>query len=399
MQEKKSELYFDLRYGASGDMLIASLINLTDKHNYVAERLKLLNLDGYKIDYKKEMRNHIEGGRFIVSCDQKNKPSRKYKDIVNLINSSDLNNNEKKLALKIFRRVAEAEAKVHKVNIEEVHFHEIGAIDSIIDIVGFSILYNSLNITGVVSSPFYVGSGNIHSMHGEIPVPVPATTELIKGLPVIGTEYPFEILTPTGAAILSTITDSFGPLPPCIIKNTGIGFGSRRENFNGLRVFEIERITSSPQNEDYNDLITLIETTIDDSTPEEIGHLQNLLLNNGVLDVYITPVVMKKSRPGFNISVLLHPQNINKITELIFKNSSTFGVRYSFYLRKILDRKIEEVSTPYGKVRVKMGILDGEIVQISPEYEDCARISERIKVPVSEIYQLATEKIKSQKRL
>ncbi len=386
MQEKADELYFDLSYGASGDMLNAALINLGGDFDNLLKRLALIELKNYRIEYKSETRSMIRGGRFRVIYDRTNHPMRKYSDIIRIIDESDLNNSEKSLSKKIFQRIGEAEASVHGVKLEDVHFHEIGAVDSIVDIVGFSILYNSLNINKCSSSYFHTGTGSTNSMHGEIPVPAPATVEIIKGFPVKGTAIQREILTPTGAAIVATVSEQYGPLPECIIEKTGVGFGSYKDSFNGLRVFKIKRAETLESTETAKNLVGVIETNIDDSTPEEIGRLQEVLFEIGVLDMFVTPVIMKKSRPGYNITVITSPGEIDRVTEAVFKNSSTFGIRYRFMFRKVLERKFREIKLPYGTIKIKIGLYNGEITQISPEYEDCAEISRKTGMPIKDVF-------------
>ena len=385
MQEQMSSIYIDQHYGVSGDMLNAALLNMVDKFDLLMERLGLLNIDGYRVEYKLEKRNQIIGGRFIVHTDKNYLTSRNFTEIKNLIFNSSLTEEEKQLSLKIFTRIAEAESIVHGINIENVHFHEVGAIDSIIDIVGFSILVTSLKIKKIYASPFYVGNGKTMSQHGEIPVPAPATVEILKGYPVIGTEENNELTTPTGAAIVTSISKNFGPLPGAIIKKVGIGFGSRKSNFNALRVYlidEYKEITS------YNDeTLLVIETTIDDSTSEEVAFLHELLFKHHALDVFVTPVIMKKNRSGFNITVISNPDKLNELIEVIFKNSSTFGVRYYYSLRKSLKRKIININGKYGDIPVKIGYYNNNKIKYSPEYEVCSKISREKGIPLRDIYE------------
>ena len=384
-----NNLYIDQHSGVSGDMLNAALLNMFDNFNLLMERLNLLNLDGFRIEYKSEKRNHINGGRFIVHRDENPRSSRNlnrnFNDIKTIILNSNLSEDEKRLSLRIFTRIAKAESIVHGVDIENVHFHEVGAIDSIIDIVGFSILFLSLHIKKVFASPFFLGNGTTTSQHGEIPVPAPATVELLKGYPVFGTDKNKELTTPTGAAIVTSIADEFGALPGSIIKKVGTGFGSRSDSFNAVRVFLLDEYKETrPYNEE---TVLVIETTIDDSTSEEIAFLQELLFANGALDVFVTPVVMKKSRSGFNVTAVSDPQMLNNLTEIIFKNSSTFGIRYGYFLRKSIERKIINVNSRYGTIPVKIGYYDNNRVKYSPEYDVCSKISRETGVTLKDIYE------------
>ena len=382
-----SSIYIDQHYGVSGDMINAALLNMEDNFEYLKKRLNLLGIDGYSLEYNIEKRSHIAGGRFIVHINEKYTTSRNFADIKSLISNSKLSDKEKSLSLKIFTRIAQAESIVHGINIEKIHFHEVGALDSIIDIVGFSILVSALKIKKFYASPFYIGSGKTISQHGEIPIPAPATVELLKGHPVCGTEQPYELTTPTGAAIVTSISDKFIPLPKSIIRKVGIGFGSRKNNFNALRIYLTDEYSDTAS---YNDeTIVIIETTIDDSTPEEIAFLQELLLNNGALDAFITPVIMKKNRAGFNITLISTPQNLDNLIDVIFKNSSTFGIRYNYILRKTLERKIINVDSKYGTIPVKIGYYGYTPIKYSPEYDVCARISREKGIPIREIFENA----------
>ena len=389
-----SNIYFDQHYGVSGDMINAALLNMEDNFETLIERLGLLNIEGYRVEYKSEKRNYIVGGRFIVHTDEKSIVSRNYNDIKKLISSSGLSVKEKELSLKIFKNVAKAESRVHGIDIDKIHFHEVGALDSIIDIVGFSILISALKINKCYASYFFLGNGKTISQHGEIPIPAPATVEIIKGYPAVGTVQNNELTTPTGAAIITSISEDFGPLPGSIIKKVGTGFGTRNNNLNALRVYLLEEPEKLIQ---YNDeSLLIVETTIDDSTSEEIAFLQEMLFKKGVLDMFITPVIMKKSRPGFNITVIDYPHNLQEIIDTIFKNSSTFGIRYNFVLRKSLERKIIDVNGKYGKVAVKIGYNGKKAIKYSPEYEVCSRISKEKGIPLREIYEDAIFNVKTQ---
>ena len=299
-------LYFDLQCGISGDMAVAALLSLTGSTEQGADdlraKLRSLPLSEYEIEVTQTRRNGLEGALFTVHADTRGEKPRDYGSIRRLIEGSGLRPEEKNLSLSIFETIARAEASVHGVPLERVHFHELGAVDSILDIVSFSILYTGLQPDTSHASPVSLGSGTTRSMHGEIPVPAPATLEILKGLPVRGTGKPFELTTPTGAAILRTAVSRFGPLPRSRILATGLGFGHREnDSFNGLRVLALEPILEPESRE--GDSVAVIEVTIDDSTPEEMGFLHELLLSEGAKDVWTAPVQMKKNRPGFNVTV------------------------------------------------------------------------------------------------
>lgn len=386
MHAHMSNLYFDLQNGISGDMAVAAILSLDDDLDYLNTRLKHLDISGYELEYTKEKRNGIRGRSFRVVPHDIAQTSRSYRDITHIISSSRLSQEEKKLSLAIFENIARAESKVHGVGVSRVHFHEVGAIDSIIDIVSFSLLYIKHRITRSRASLVRLGSGTTEGMHGTIPVPSPATLEILKGLPVVGTDNTCELTTPTGAAIIRTTAERFGHLPQCIIEEIGMGFGSRREpGINALRILKYRDITdefSIPAH-----MVVVTEVTIDDSTPEEISFLQDALFKQGALDVYVTPIHMKKSRSAFNITVLSNPESFERCARTILLKSSSFGLRYQYYFRKTLDRTIEKVSTEYGTVGVKIGYLNGTVLKISPEYEDCRKKAEEHDVSLRTIFE------------
>jgi hypothetical protein len=380
-------LYFDLQNGISGDMAVAALLALEgsalegsvleESVEDLRNRLKSINLVGYEIEAALERRNGIPGYTFNVHVGSGDQTPRDYRDIMNLIEKSGLNRKEKTLAGTIFRSIAEAEALIHGTDVDRVHFHEVGAVDSIIDIVSFSVLYNSIGAEHCRASEVYLGSGRTESKHGAILVPAPATVEIIKGLPVRGTGLPFELTTPTGAAIVKSVVGSFGPLPKCLIRNAGLGFGKRKSpGFNALRVLEYEEISElegvpgGP--------VAVIDA--------EIAYLQERLFTEGVLDVYVTPVFMKKNRPAFNMSALCLPGDLERISGLILRESSTFGLRYCFMDRKVLDRKFERIETSFGPIQVKVGYLGEVPVKASPEFEDVRKAAIAHGVPLRLVF-------------
>jgi uncharacterized protein (TIGR00299 family) protein len=383
-------LYFDLQCGISGDMAVAALLSLTghEEGEDLRERLRALPLSGYEIEVKRERRKGLEGTRFTVHTGDRREKPRDYFNIRTLIDGSGLHEGEKRLALSIFETLARAEASVHGVPPEKVHFHELGAVDSIIDIVSFSILFSKLQADEVHASPVSLGSGTTTSMHGEIPIPAPATLEILKGLPVRGTGKPFELTTPTGAAILRTVVTRFGPLPPGRILTTGLGFGHRKNgSFNGLRVLSFD--PSFELDDAEGDRIVVIEVTIDDSTSEEIGFLQELLLSEGAKDVWVAPVQMKKNRPGFNLTLLCEPGELDRFGRVLLSHSSSFGLRYSFQDRMCLGRRLQEVPTAYGPIAVKIGMLGDVVLKAVPEYEDCRAAALKHGVPLRRVFEAA----------
>lgn len=419
-----SSLFFDLQNGISGDMAVASLLSLFDDGEGSArkaapaqegetsamplliEKLKVLALEGYELSCKGERRNGLWGNRFSVLLHDKKREERSYFTIRELLLGSGLLDDEKKLSLAIFENLAQAESRVHGIGIDEVHFHEIGAVDSIIDIVSFSVLLTKMNPEKVYASPVPLGSGTTRSRHGLLPLPAPATLEILRGLPVYGSGRRGEITTPTGAAMIKAVVQSFGPMPAGTIRRIGMGFGkSKRDGTNALRVFEFNELLESNINPaEFMDtsacgkeMVAVIEATIDDSTPEEISFLQDALFADGALDVFITPVYMKKNRPGVNLTAIIRPEDLNRCADTILLTSSSFGLRYQFYHRRCLERRIERVDTEYGPIAVKLGILDGRVVKVSPEYEDCRRAAIMHHLPVRTVFERA--RFKTERRL
>jgi uncharacterized protein (TIGR00299 family) protein len=418
-------LYFDAQGGISGDMAVAALASLlVDGHgprhgganshdlesvtDLLRSRTGLLGLGGYRIGCAREERNGIRGVRFSVDAASGEGEHRPYRVVRELFEGSSMDREEKECALAVFDRLADAESVVHGVSKEEVTFHEIGGLDSIIDIASFAILYVLLGSPPVLASPVSLGTGFTDSMHGRIPIPAPATLQLLRGIPVRGTSLPYELATPTGAAILSALAASFGPIPPSVLDGVGTGFGRRfvpEDGINALRVYALsppgrkgELLSGEPGRGDRlpggwtaRDAVAEIECNIDDATPEEIGHLQAVLFARGALDVFVTPVHMKKDRPAFAVTVLCDPPLLDDVAETVLLHSSTFGLRYGFMHRYTLERTIERVETEYGDIPVKIGYDRGRIVKIVPEFDDCSRIARERDIPLRRVFDLARD--------
>ena len=388
-----SSLYLDLQNGMSGDMAVSALLSLAgdgeqEKLRMLQDKLDTLSLFGFRIESRREQRNGILGNLFTVIVDEHEQKPRDFKTIRKLITDSELNEDEKELSLKLFEVIAQAEAKVHGTTAEQVHFHEIGAVDSIIDIVSFSVLYLDLAPSGTAASSPSLGSGTTQSMHGTIPVPAPATLEILTGLPIRGTDRKEELVTPTGASIIKCTVSRFEPMPQCTIKRIGYGFGQRSSALpNVLRVLEIDEQCNREGYE--TGTVILIEATIDDSTPEEMGFLQEALFTEGALDVWTSPVYMKKNRPGFNICVVSARENFDNLCTCMLRKSSSFGLRYSTRERLCLKRTLNKVHTEFGDIRVKVGMIGQEIVKVSPEYEDCRSAARDHGVPLQAVFDAA----------
>lgn len=404
-------LIFDLQFGASGDMLLGSLIDLGLDFKLLLEELNKIKLSGWQISPEKIVKNSISGTSANVSCNKKDQ-SRNLQSISKLIRESTLSNTVIENILKIFKRLAVAEAAVHGKNIEDVHFHEIGAVDSIVDISAFCISIEILKINKIYFNEIYLGSGIINSAHGEIPVPAPAVIELAKDYKVVFIQRSGEVITPTAAAILITMGSQLKePFSFEIVKN-GTGFGTRKYSFPSYtRVFlgnyydEVCEQTDffkvpaapdmpSPQPESESgsassEVIIQIECNIDDMNPQIYPYLAGILFDNGALDVYLSEIIMKKGRPGILLTVLAEPNKINIIKNVIYKETTTIGLRIFKVLREKLRRDFEKICLYNHEVRIKIAYLNNTIVNIHPEFDDCMKIAVEMGKSVQEMLDLA----------
>ncbi len=381
--------YFDCFSGISGDTILGALIDAGLPIGELRKELKKLELSGYQIDIKTVSRQNLKGKRFKVEVakDKGKEEGRSLSQILKLIEKSSLNARIKEKSGEIFKKLGMAEAKVHGQKGGAVHFHEVGAIDSIVDVVGSLVGLKILGIDKVYSSPLSLGRGWVDCQHGRLPVPAPATIELLKGVPILPSGEEKELVTPTGAAIITALSESFSSPPPMRIESIGYGAGSR--NLSGrpnlLRVL----IGQSP-GEYEEDEITVIETNIDDLNPQVYNYLQERLFEEGALDVFLTPVQMKKGRPGTLVTVLAEPSRVEILTTIIFEETSSLGIRTYRTQRRKLFREVKEVKTKYGKVKVKVSRTSEKIQHVSPEYEDCRKIAQRKNIPFREVYEEAT---------
>lgn len=383
--------YFDCFSGISGDMVLGVLIDVGLDVNYLKKELEKLDVSGYEIKVKKVEKNHIIGTDVDVIVKEKQK-HRSLKDIYNIIDNSRLGKEIKELSKEIFLRLAEAESKVHNIKIGKVHFHEVGAIDSIIDIIGTVIGLKKLQIKDVFCSYLPLGKGFVSCSHGVLPAPAPATVEILKDIPVYSANIKHEMVTPTGAAIITTLTSHFGDMPLMKINRVGYGAGKTEiKHPNLLRVF------LGDLQQGYNvDVTTMIETNIDDMSPEIYGYIVQKLFDNGALDVFFTHIQMKKNRPGIKLSVISSMENVEKLVDIIFTETSTFGVRFYETKRMKLNVEKRRIKIKYGEVTVKIGRYKNQIMTVSPEYEDCKRLAIKNDVPLKDVYELAKKMINSE---
>jgi hypothetical protein len=376
--------YFDCFSGISGDMILGALIDAgLDLHQLEFE-LRKLNISGYTLKAEKTTRKGLSGTRFLVHTEEDH-TERHLRDIEEIIDRSDLNNNIKASSKTIFNELARVEAMIHNKNPGEVHFHEIGGLDSIIDIVGSLLGLKLLGIETVYASRIPVGTGFVECDHGTLPLPAPATLELLKGIPIYGSGMEKELVTPTGIIILKHVAKSFGVIPKMKIQRIGYGAGSREMKIpNLLRVW----IGVSEEKREYEeDEVILIETNIDDMNPEYFGYTSEKLFEKGALDVFTTPIFMKKNRPGTLLSVLTSSDKLDEMLSIIFAETTSLGIRLQRLERRKLPRELLTVETPFGSVRVKVSRVGEEIRNISPEYEDCKEIAATQGIPLRKVYE------------
>jgi hypothetical protein len=378
--------YFDCFAGISGDMVIGALIDAGLNFAFIEKTAEGLGLSGFKISTEKILKNGISGTSFKVHASEE-QPHRRLSDITDIIMRSGLHESVKDHSIRIFNKIAEAEARIHVKSIEEIHFHEIGAVDSIIDICCAAAVIHEMKIQKIVSSPLNTGRGFVKTAHGQLPVPAPATAEILKGIPLYSTDTNAELTTPTGAAIIAHYAKSYTSMPEITINSIGYGAGSRNLDIpNLLRVYIGETAALEGV---LSDEVMEIETSIDDMNPEFYSYLFNILFDDGALDVALIPVFMKKNRPGHILKVITHPEKSESVISRIFTETSTSGVRITNTSRRILARKTVQVETPYGRVNVKIHEMNGETVTISPEYEECRILAAENDVPLKKVYNSA----------
>ncbi len=363
--------YFDCFSGIAGDMLIASLLDAGLDFGYLEKEIAALGLGKVKLKSRKLVKQNIASTYFEVEYEDQHH-HRHLKDLYALVENRGLPAGIEEKAKKVFLSIAEAEAKIHGMPLEKVHFHEVGAIDTIVDVVGALLAFDKLGVEKVVCSPLNVGSGFVTFSHGKFPVPAPATAEILKNTPTYSTNSQGELVTPTGAAVITTLADSFGDMPPMKVGSIGYGAGTRDfEHPNVVRVYIGEGMSSAETDE-----IFVLEANIDDMNPQFYEPVMEKLFTEGALDVFFTPVQMKKNRPATKITVLSRPGDEKLLSSLMLRETTTLGVRMRKESRMILERESREMDTPYGKVRVKISGLKGETYHRSVEYEDLKRISE-----------------------
>lgn len=388
-------LYFDCFAGISGDMTLGALLDLGVDKDVLLNELNKLNVSGFTIDISRAKKNGIEGTNVDIRLDAHNHKHehRNLHDIEKIIDESALDENVKKISKAMFMKVAQAEAKIHGTTIENIHFHEVGALDSIVDIVGVAICMNMLKVDKVISSPLHDGTGFVKCQHGLIPIPAPAVLEILReaSVPFYSTGIKNELVTPTGAAIIATLAEEFGNMPEMVVEKVGYGAGKRNMEIpNLLRVTlgEVKKKITP------NDEVIVMESNIDDMTGEVAGYVMEKLFSAGALDVFYTPIYMKKNRPAVKLTVICSQEKLGAIEHIILSETSTIGIRKYKTERICMDRKIITVNTPYGLARVKVSSL-GDIEKYAPEYEDCKKLAQIAHLPLKDIYEMVNANIKA----
>jgi hypothetical protein len=376
--------YFDCFSGISGDMTLGALLDAGCDLAQLREELRGLQVPGWELSAEKVWKNGMAATYARVKTEDQQK-HRSLSAILQILRDSKLASPVRDGASAIFQKLGEAEACVHDVPVEKIHFHEVGAVDAIVDIVGACLGFHILGIEKFACSPLNVGGGTVKMAHGILPVPAPATANLLQGKPTYSNGVQRELVTPTGAAIVATLCDSFGPQPPMSV--SAIGYGAGAADLEGqpnvLRIMigeAAEKVVAG-----YDQEITVIEANLDDMNPQIYGYFQEKALAAGALDVFTTPVQMKKNRPGTLLTVLCQPADAQPLMSLIFAETTTFGVRTHAAQRRVLPREFVKVTTSFGEVRVKLSRVNGRILHVAPEYDDCRKLAEEKNVPLQRV--------------
>jgi len=375
--------YLDCFSGVSGDMLVGSLLDAGLPFEELERIVSGLNLDRFTISAKKEGRNNIFGTQFHVSLKEKHQKARYLNDIKEIITNGDIPLAVVEKCISIFEKLAITEGEIHHISPDELHFHEVGAVDSIIDIVASVVGIYLLGIEKLFVSRMPVGKGIITSAHGKIPLPSPATIALLKGVPIYDSGQEVEIITPTGAALITSLCSSFGPMPSMIVERVGYGVGSRTlaDRPNLLRI-----LIGNDIDKQRSETVVVLESNLDDMSPELLGYLMDRLFDAGAKDVTFSHIQMKKNRPGIQLQVIGQPEDKDRLSNIIFKESTTLGIRFNYSQRSILTRGELMVESPWGKMRVKKVINQGGKTALLPEYEECRRVAKANNLALRDIY-------------
>jgi len=375
--------YLDCSSGISGDMFLGALLDAGLPFSELEACLASLPFGGYRLETAREARHGIFGTRFFVRLSNPAGHHRNLGEIEKIIGRGNLSETVRNRCVEIFRDLAEAEGKIHNRPAEEVRFHEVGAVDSIIDIVGCVFGLERMGLDTLFASALPLGSGFTKAAHGVIPVPAPATLALLEGIPVFGSGVPRELVTPTGAVLLRRLVSSYGIMPPMVIRKVGCGVGARdlEDRPNLLRI-----LVGEPEPEAETDTVVVLETNLDDASPEWMGYLMERLLAAGALDVAFCPVQMKKNRPGVQVQVIARPPDQKDLVRILFNETATLGIRFRFSRREVRRREAAEVDSPWGKLRVKKVLEADGAARFLPEFEACRETALRHGRPLREIF-------------
>jgi len=375
--------YFDCFSGISGDMILGALVDAGLDLRQLRIKLSGLKMKGYELKARKVTQLGIAATKLDVIAHETQRPLQNLRAIQRLIQTSRLENAVKDQAVRVFHRLATAEAKIHGKTTYTVRFFEVGHLDTVIDVLGSLLGLRLLGIEKILSSPITTGTGLVRTAHGLLPVPAPMTAELLKGVPMISSEIRCELTTPTGAAILTTIAEEFGSFPMMNVAVVGYGAGSHdlRVQPNLLRIF----IGQKQEERIEQEQIVLLETNIDDMNPQIYDYLMGRLFSQGALDVYLTPILMKKGRPAILLSILSEPDKVQALMEIVFAETTTLGLRLQDVARRKLPRENQRVRTPWGEVRVKVSTMGKKVIKKTPEMDDCKRIAEKAGIPLAKI--------------
>jgi pyridinium-3,5-bisthiocarboxylic acid mononucleotide nickel chelatase len=380
--------YLDCSSGISGDMFLAALLDAGVELDHLKAELGKIDVGPYEFTESRVMRKGLAGNHVEIVAPGR-QPDRHLHHIEKLISDAALDEDVKRKSLQVFQRLGEAEAKLHNQPIEKIHFHEVGAVDAILDIVGGCLGMALLGNPELVCSALNVGGGRVEAAHGSLPVPAPATAELLKGIPVYSSGVESELVTPTGAALVSTLAAGFGPMPAMKVERIGYGAGGKdfptHPNIARLMLGENAEVAGIRQVDARDEIVSVIEANIDDMNPQLYGYLMEKALEAGALDVTCCPVQMKKNRPGLLVSILCKPELENALTRLLFEQTTTIGLRITEARRKVLDREAVKVETAYGPVRMKVARLDGKEMNVTPEFDDCQRLANEKSVSLKDV--------------
>jgi hypothetical protein len=382
--------YFDCFAGASGDMILGALLDAGLSLETLRAEIAKLGLDHYGVSVEKVVKKGMGGSQAVVSVDEDHHHHhhRHLHHIEAIIGGSDLDDRVKRDSIHIFHRLAEAEAKVHRTSVEKIHFHEVGAMDAIIDVVGAAAGFAALGIEEIHCSPLHVGSGTVECAHGTLPVPAPATMELIRGIPIYSTGVAGELLTPTGAAILTTLATGFGPLPAMTVEKIGYGAGTSEPAIPNLLRLCLGRTVDETGGYDAEQM-AVIETSIDDMSPQIYEHLMERALDMGAMDIFLSPLQMKKNRPGTLVTIICTPDRVAEFSDLLIRETTTIGLRWRVENRIKAKRSFEGIDTEYGLVKLKIARKGETMINLTPEYDDCKRLAREKNVPLKSVISAA----------